>query len=282
MWIALCVVFVVALFYSFSSYVPFVLPSAIALGHVLFKDWRNYDPKWFRWPLLIAILAAGFGGVVYQSRQLAEKASAAVNSRILEGKVQASLDVQKTNAQEFTKLISALFTEIADLKTKAATDPLQRSIAGLEVEVKANTTAVRDISEPKGVTNSQLKEAAQDLARRLRDFQVQISTENVRFWEVHRRRSIEAIRLGDKAAQDKAFSETSSETLKLSSKQRASFGSLRAEAIHLRAQLLSRLPTQPVNRLVESTLDSGLLAGPNPASAVADYLEVLALKLAVR
>ena len=130
----LAIVFV--LVWKFLSYAPFVLPSAIAIGHIILKDWDSYKSTWKRSLILSIILAAAVGGVAYQSHQLQEKDAAEaryqVNIEGLKGKADAALTAQKNNAEVFTKSFGALSGELSNLKTKVATEALQKQIASLQ------------------------------------------------------------------------------------------------------------------------------------------------------
>ena len=58
-----------------SPYIPVVVPTAIALGQIRFKDWGNYKHKVVRWALVCFILAGGAWGIVYQSQQIKDRAA---------------------------------------------------------------------------------------------------------------------------------------------------------------------------------------------------------------
>ena len=127
------------LFNSALPYAPTVFPSLIALGTIVFKDWKNYRPHWVRWMLIFFVLAAGCVGVRYQHGQREEKAEAARISQQnidgLTGQVTASQQAQTENTKIFTKQFSELSKELSDLKTKVTTKELQDKIVSLQARL---------------------------------------------------------------------------------------------------------------------------------------------------
>jgi hypothetical protein len=124
------------LFNSLLPYAPVIFPSLIALGTIIFKDWKNYKPHWVRWVLIAFVIAAGGIGVAYQHLQREEKAEAARLSQQnvdgLKGQVKAAQDSQTENTKIFAKQFSELSKELGDLKTKVTTKELQDKIANLQ------------------------------------------------------------------------------------------------------------------------------------------------------
>src|ERR1035437_1146133 len=124
------------LFNSALPYAPTVFPSLIALGTIVFKDWKNYRPHWVRWMLIFFVLAAGCVGVRYQHGQREEKAEVARVSQQnidgLKGQVTAAQQAQTENTKIFTKSFFELSAELNDLKTKVTTKELQDKIVSLQ------------------------------------------------------------------------------------------------------------------------------------------------------
>src|ERR1017187_628925 len=118
-------------------------------------------------------------------------------------------------------------------------------------------------------SNSQLKDAALDLARRLREFQSE-------FTDSENRILMEQSHITDKAAKEKDFVDRNAKLLAFMNGTQARFVPLRAEAQNMRVQLLNRLPPQEANQTVDMVLNSGALAGPYPLYDVAAYFERLA------
>jgi hypothetical protein len=135
------------LVWKFLSYVPFVLPSAIALGHIIFKDWHSFNPPWKRWPIIGMVVAAGVGGVAYQSHQLHEKAVTETTNKAtterLQGKVDATLEAQKNNTEVFANSFKSVSGELADLKTKVATEALRQEITSLQAKLEEHQESAR-------------------------------------------------------------------------------------------------------------------------------------------
>jgi hypothetical protein len=124
------------LFNSLLPYAPIIFPSLIALGTIIFKDWKNYKPHWVRYVLILFVLAACAVGVAYQHAQREEKAEAARISQQsidgLTGQVTAAQKAQTDNTTIFTKQFSELSKELSDLKTKVTTKELQDKIVSLQ------------------------------------------------------------------------------------------------------------------------------------------------------
>jgi hypothetical protein len=127
------------LFNSVLPYAPVVLPSLIALGTILFKDWKNYKPYWVRWVVILFVLTACGVGVAYQHVQREEKSEAARTSQRnidgLKGQVTAAQQAQTENTKIFTKQFSDLSKELSDLKTKVTTKELQDKIVSLQARL---------------------------------------------------------------------------------------------------------------------------------------------------
>jgi hypothetical protein len=127
------------LFNSLLPYAPVLFPSLIALGTIIFKDWKNYKPHWVRWVLIFFVLAAGGVGVAYQHAQREEKSAAArISQQNIDGlkvQVRAAQQAQTENTKIFTEQFSELSKELSDLKTKVTTKELQDKIVSLQARL---------------------------------------------------------------------------------------------------------------------------------------------------
>ena len=125
-----------SLFNSLLPYAPIIFPGLIALGTIIFKDWKNYQPQWVRYLLLLFVLAACGVGTAYQHAQRQEKIDAARTSQQsiddLKGQATAAQQAQTENTKIFTKQFSELSKELSDLKTKVTTKELQDKIVSLQ------------------------------------------------------------------------------------------------------------------------------------------------------
>ncbi len=134
---------------------------------------------------------------------------------------------------------------------------------------------------PSGYTNAQIKDSALALARRMRqlqreqnrkqsqlllDFQQQLANS-----PKHKKALVEEWNRQQQAEMTKRMMEIDSET-------ETRFGPLRAEARTIIFHLNNRVPApEPIpSVLVSIALSTGPLAGPDPISNVADYIEQLA------
>jgi hypothetical protein len=144
-FIALCVIAywqirsIRSLFGNVLPYASVCVSSLIALGTIIFKDWKNYKPHWVRWALIMGVIAALAFGVAYQYAQREEKAEAARKSQQniddLKGQAAAAQQAQLENTKAFTKSFSELNSELNDLKTKVTTKELQNKIATLQARL---------------------------------------------------------------------------------------------------------------------------------------------------
>jgi hypothetical protein len=200
-----------------------------------------------------------------RSRQRDESARKQLE-KTLQDTQQALQDTRFDNA----KSISFLSGQVSALGGLIANPPRSKDLQGIAAAI---THASRSAG-PQYVSNQQLRDAAMDLARRLRDFQLQIHGETERLFEDFRNRRVAAT--GNKEESAKLSHEQQSYTSTLYMRQMAAFGPLRAEALNMRTQLLSRLPPQPENVLAKMTLDYGTLAGVAPAYELATWIESLA------
>ena len=125
-------------------------------------------------------------------------------------------------------------------------------------------------------SNSQLRDAALDLARRLREFQKSTADALQNISDTYRQRTMTAMKNNDKQEADRIFNQYTSDISNLYNGDRSDFVGLRAEALNMRTQLLNRLPPQAENQRVKDVLDKGSLAGVYPVYEVATYFERLA------
>src|ERR1035437_558917 len=118
-----------------THYLPVLLPSLIAAGQILFKDWNNYKPKAVRWLLLLFVLAACIWGISYQDQQIREKAEAAA-------RVDAAQTAQQNNTTQFLAHLGTLSDKLNDLQTKIATEPLREELASVKGELEKTQKAL--------------------------------------------------------------------------------------------------------------------------------------------
>lgn len=146
--------------------------------------------------------------------------------------------------------------------------------------LKALASQASDAAKP--YSNSQLRDAALDLARRLREFQFRFATDEAKMYQTYFPQIAAANKNKDTEAADKIQGQLVSAEVALHNREQMEFGSLRAEAMNMRTQLLNRLPPQPDNMMVQLVLDRGVLAGASPIYEVASYIEQLARLLPER
>jgi hypothetical protein len=189
---------------------------------------------------------------------------------------------QKASEAEFRLRSEGRYTQgqldtMTKVLTALASKPTDPSISKSLIQALAMSTQTSTASLPKTFSNQQLWDAAIDLSRRLRVFEIQMSEAE----RQSRDRFDKAVaELPGKLFQDKdqtaiqlAWNTMTSESAKASAARTAAFGSLRSEAMNMRTQLLNRLPPQPENPTVRMVLDSDVIAGPHPISMLADYIE---------
>jgi hypothetical protein len=111
-----------------NPYIPVVIPSLIAASQIRFKDWNSYNPRSIRYLLLLAVLIACSWGILYQSQQISDKAATSARA-------DAAQKAQQDNTTIFAKSLSALSTELGDLKTKVTTEDLQKKIITLQAKL---------------------------------------------------------------------------------------------------------------------------------------------------
>jgi len=118
-----------------NPYIPVAIPSCIALGQIIFKDWNNYKPKWVRWVLSCLVLAACTWGLLYQSQQLREKVASSARA-------DAAQQAQEQNTKSFLSALQSLSSQLNDLKTKVATKDLQDQLARVKGELEKTRLAL--------------------------------------------------------------------------------------------------------------------------------------------
>ena len=203
--------------------------------------------------------------VVIQSQHTQNEQDAA---RRRQEKLQATLDGTRLDS---AKSISFLSGRLDALTSLFSNPPANRDLKGIAEAIRQAAT-----SGPVQASNAQLKDAALDLARRLREFQVAMSGERTRLLGEQANASRTA---GTEEERERIFREYSDRGTNQSNRQRIEFGPLRVETQNMESQLLSRLPPQPKNEpaaMARMVLDYGSLAGPAPVSDLADYIERLA------
>jgi hypothetical protein len=134
------------LFGSMLPYAPVIFPSVIALGTIIFKDWKNYEPRWVRWVLIVFVVGAGAIGVAYQHGQREEKVTAEriswQNIEDLKGQVSAAQQAQAENTKQFLGSLQKLSDTVSDLKTKVTTEALRTELASVQGELKKTQAAL--------------------------------------------------------------------------------------------------------------------------------------------
>lgn len=215
-------------------------------------------------------MAQGFLLVAdYRARAAAEKASAD-----REAKLQSALQETRLDSAKASSFLSGQLDMIQKLLSTPRPNQDLRQIA----EAIRAATGIGS----QQFTNAQLRDAALDLARRLREFQVQIKGESSRLYDSRQQQMMAADKIGEEEVR-RVHLKTAVEIEQLNARQLAAYGPLKAEAQNMRTQLLNRLPPQPAPKQWELiALEHGALAGPNPVGEVADYIERLARLLAVK
>jgi hypothetical protein len=195
------------------------------------------------------VLTAALSQVsVYDSDKSHDKAQ-----ETIQGKLNSSIDLGN-NIKGQLQMLAQMYTELQHKNSAPET-------------VRGPAAQPQPSSQP--YSNSQLKDAALDLARRLREFQSE-------FTDSENRILMEQSHITDKAAKEKDFVDRNAKLLAFMNGTQARFVPLRAEAQNMRVQLLNRLPPQEANQTVDMVLNSGALAGPYPLYDVAAYFERLA------
>jgi hypothetical protein len=145
-----------------------------------------------------------------------------------------------------------------------------------------SATSENQVLARSDLSNAQVKDGAQDLARRLRDLQQQMNQESGQNSTRLFAEMTTAQQIKNKTARADAITKAQAKYMSLtseqSSKNDARFGQLRAESRNVINLLQNRVPPpQPLpSELVGIILAGGPLAGPNPVGSVADYIDQLA------
>lgn len=135
-------------------------------------------------------------------------------------------------------------------------------------------------------TNEQIKDSALALARRMRQLQTEVNSEQNRIFAVLQQRTANLPK-GKKAIEkwnQETMASTTRKEAELADMTASRFGPLKAEANNLIFHMLNRIPPpQPIpSELVRICLSTGPCAGPNPIANVADYIDQLAVLVPVR
>jgi len=163
-----------------------------------------------------------------------------------EDRLQVTLDNTRLDS---AKSISFLSGRIDALTSLFSNPPPSKDLKRVvEAILQAGTTTRVQ------ATDVQLREAAFDLARRLRDFQQRIDGEDERAMSEQLNNANSA---STPEQRRQTFVEASQRTLRQLNQRQIEFGPLRAEAQSLESQLLNRLPLQPTNRTIREILDGG-------------------------
>lgn len=188
---------------------------------------------------------------------------------------------EKGNAREVRMISDTKFTQgQLDSINKVLTAVISKSgDSGLVKEVLkalAGQAAQAGNSGQQSYSNSQLRDAALDLARRLREFQLRFSVASQDLLESYRKKAMAAVQNKDKEESSRLFNEHRAAIDALDNSEKADFVPLRAESLNMRSQLLNRLPPQPEDRIVKGVLDDEFLGGAEPLYKVSSYFERLA------
>lgn len=246
-----------------------VIPAFLALlGGILATkalpdDKRRERSRWialFVVLVLIAIILAFIQQVKVTREKQEAEAKAASNEKALFGEnkfTQGQLD-------SINKVLSSLVSGTTHDST------FTKDV----IKALASTSKIASASAEHAFSNSQLRDSAIDLARRLRALQTSFDDASEK---------IMMERPGKLTTRDEwakfNAARDEKETL-LRGKFEEDFVPLRAEAINMRSQLLNRLPAQEENADVNRMLKYGALAGPHPLYELATYYEKLARLLA--
>jgi hypothetical protein len=231
--------------------------TAVLGGILAVRSLGNAKPV-ERWSWVSVFVGIGLAGIVFgvvQQIRLTTQQKIA-ESDAAKDRLQASNEVKYTQGElDAIKAVLQVFAQNTDPSKQAQ---LFRSFAQsfkLPTPQPAPSAPV--------VTNAQLKASALDLARRLRELQQILDTQN--------------------ATEDRTYRNNPAEIPPSFRDQQLSlFAPLRVEAQQMKTVLLNRLPPQRVDNYANSVLDYNALTGPDPLSQVANYLERLAIQLDVR
>jgi hypothetical protein len=135
-----------SLFKKMGSYGPIAIPSLIALGQILFKDWHNYKPKWIRWFLLSLVTASFIWGSIYQNEQIRDKAiataKASQENAEATARTEAAQQAQSSNTKLFLDSLHGLEQELSTLQTSESTKQLQSELATVKASLESTRTAL--------------------------------------------------------------------------------------------------------------------------------------------
>jgi hypothetical protein len=215
----------------------------------------------WRWALI------GFGILVsiltFWQQNRTRESQLRTQTRLQETLDKTRLELQdsRTDAGKDRAFLSGQLTILAQL---TANPPRNPDFSNMAEALKL----IADKPSEREQTNLELLREAQDLGRRLREFQQRIDSEKNR-----RNTAFIATAQADGQARQRYIQEE----MALYSRQRAEFEPLRAEALALRHKIVPRLADPPKeDSFVNMTLAYGGLAGVAPASQVGTYLETLA------
>jgi hypothetical protein len=149
--LVIAVVLTVVLCWLFRSLIPyatFTLPSVIAFGNLLSKDWRNYKPEWARWLLLVVVVVAGGAAIYVQIGQHNEKLEATRQNQAnidgLRGQIKAAQTAQENNTRQFLLQFQDLSEKLRVLETNAATKEDRAEIVKLNAQLKIAETELQN------------------------------------------------------------------------------------------------------------------------------------------
>jgi hypothetical protein len=204
----------------------------------------------------------GLASVVLVVLQSQHTQNEQVDARKRQERLQSTLEETRLDSAKSISFLSGRLDAFASLLSNPPANQDLRRIA----EAIRQTAS----SGPTQASNAQLKTAALDLARRLRDFQLEMTAEEYKLQSIRAYQSTDT-----EEERNRKFREYLDRLTNQFDRRRIAFGPLRVEAQNMEFQLLSRLPPQPRNNIARMVLDTSALAGPSPVSDLADYIERL-------
>jgi len=127
-------------------YASVIVPTFIAAGQVLFKDWNSYRPKWIRWVLIAAIAMVGTWAVYYQHQQFTDREAkdfqARTDKAASEARVRSAEKAQADNTVLYLSSFETLSNKITDLQTTVATKELQDQLTKTQTELEKTRNAL--------------------------------------------------------------------------------------------------------------------------------------------